>query len=206
MKPNGITVTHLKESNIPEDYWGVDFSNYQGPVKAKDLTVTYLKQLANMKEQGIGIMYAGPPGPGKTTLAMITMKYLARANWSVYCTSLGEIVEHIQKSWKSDDKETEGFLSTCRTRDFLLIDDVGKEHRGQSGFVQTVFDNLIRHRTQHRQPTFLTTNLTPSELEGVYGEAVMSLLQGKITSVPVLGDDHRKVVQKKTTKEAFNGS
>lgn len=198
LRPKGITEAHLRVSNIGQDYWECDFVNYMGPDGPKDITIEYLKKLDKMKESGLGLMYVGPNGPGKTTLAMIAMKYLARAGWTVYATSLGEIVERIQKSW--NDKDAMGgqdILATYRGADFLFIDDVGKEHRGQSGFVQTVFDNLIRYRVQHRLPIFLTTNYTKSELAGTYGESVMSLLEGKIYPVEVSGRDFRRTELKK---------
>lgn len=202
-KPNGITQTHLIQANIGQDYWEVDFSNITVPEGPRKKTIQYLKKVAEMKEEGIGILYAGPNGPGKTTLAMIAMKYLARANWDVYTTSLGEIVEDIQRGFKSNSAtdDVEGLEARARASDFLLIDDVGKEHRGGSGFVTTVFDNLIRHRVQHRLPTFITTNYTKSELRGTYGESAMSLLEGKLLQVTVDGDDFRRTNLKKALKE-----
>lgn len=204
LRPKGITQTHLRLANIPQDYWGVDFWNYEGPERAAKATIRYLQKLDSMKTEGVGVMYIGPFGPGKTTLAMIAMKYLLRANWSVYVTSLGEIVENIQKSWhNNEDEAITGFLQRCRGCDFLLIDDVGKEHRGGSGFVSTVFDNLIRYRVQHRYPTFLTTNHTKSELEATYGGSIISLLEGKVLPIAVVGDDHRRTVQKTKIREDF---
>lgn len=206
LRPVGITKAHLKRANIGQDYWDVDFGNYRGPDTPATKTKKYLLDLAVMKEAGIGILYVGPPGPGKTTLAMIAMKYLLRAHWDVFCTSLGEIVENVQKSWKANDEERAGYeayLERAKHVDFLYIDDVGKEHRGQSGFVQTIFDNLIRYRVQHRLPTFLTSNLTKSELEGTYGESLMSLLEGKLYPIPVTGDDFRKSTQRHDLKQAF---
>lgn len=207
IRPKGLTEAHLRLANIGEDYYKVDFNNYQGPEKAKRAAYQYLKELSVMKQKGLGLMLAGPPGPGKTTIAMICMKYLIRSNWKVYCTSLGEIVEHIQKSWRdnTDDTSSSEFLERCRRTDFLYIDDVGKEHRGQSGFVPTVFDNLIRYRVQHRLPTFLSTNLTKSELEGIYGEAVTSLIEGKILTIEVVGDDHRRTVLKQDARKSLKG-
>lgn len=204
LMPKKITVVELRRANIGEDYWGVDFSNYSGPETALKRTVKYLKDLPDMKEQGLGILYAGPHGSGKTTLAMITMKYLIRAHWNVYCTSLGEIVERIQASWNQpkDDDWGGDFIQRCRNADFLFIDDVGKEHRGASGFVQTVFDNLIRFRMQHRLPTFLTTNHTKDELEATYGASIISLLEGKTVPVTVNGEDHRRTVQRSKTRRA----
>lgn len=207
IRPKNLPKTKLIEANIGQDYWEVDFTNFKGPKGAKDVSIKYLKNLAEMKEKGIGLLYVGPNGPGKTTLAMIMMKYLARANWSVYTTSLGEIVEQIQRSWKSETGEDGSSpIVRSRTADFLFIDDVGKEHRGGTGFVQTIFDNLIRQRVQHRNPTFLTTNFTKSELQGTYGESVMSLLEGKLIPVTVDGEDYRRTELKKVARKALNGN
>lgn len=207
IRPKGLVDVQLRWANIGQDYWEQDFSTFKGPKGPKDVSIKYLKNLEEMKDRGVGILYVGPNGPGKTTLAMIVMKYLVRANWDVFCTSLGEVVERIQKSWNATTDESHGeFLGYCREANFLFIDDVGKEHRGASGFVQTVFDNLIRHRVQHRSPTFLTTNLTKSELEGTYGESVMSLLEGKLIPVTVDGADYRKTELKKEARQILNGS
>jgi len=205
IKPNGLTKAQLISAGIGEDYWSCDFSNYDGPKEPRDVTIRYLKCLDNMAEKGIGILYVGPYGSGKTTLAFIAMKYLARSRWVVFCTSLGEIIENIQRSWKQkeDDTEEAQFIRHCREADFLLLDDLSKEHSGGSGFVQTVLDNLIRYRTQHRCPTFLTTNLTKGELEGTYGDSVMSLLDGKVLPVVVKAQDHRKTVQKNAIRETL---
>lgn len=197
IRPKGLTSVHMYQANIGEDYWSCNFANFEGPLKAREVSKKYLDNLGEMKEKGIGLLYVGPNGPGKTTLAMIVMKYLVRAGWNIYCTSLGEVVENIQRGWgNQDDGEASEFIRRCREADFLLIDDVGKEHRGRTGFVQTVFDNLIRFRVQHRKPTFLTTNFTKSELENTYGESAMSLLEGKVLPITVDGKDHRRTILK----------
>lgn len=200
IQPKGLIEVQLRQANIGEDYWPVDFKNFYGPDHAKKVSKRYLENLADMKDAGIGLLYVGPNGPGKTALGMIVMKYLVRARWTVYCTSLGEIVERIQKSWNDSGDQHKDFFEQIRESSFIIIDDVGKEHRGASGFVQTVFDNLIRYRVQHRLPTFLTTNLTKSELENTYGESVMSLLDGKLIPITVEGDDVRKTVLKKDAR------
>lgn len=203
LKPTGITKAHLAESNIGEDYWDLDFSNYIGPTSTKDVAKKYLKSLDSMKEQGTGILFGGPPGPGKTTIAVIILKYLARAGWTCWMTSLSEIVEEIQKSWKHDNETS--FIGICRSARFLLIDDLGKEHVGPTGFSATVFDNLIRYRAQHRLPTFFTTNLTQGEIRKRYGAALLSLIEGHCYICVVDGEDVRKEVLKPRTQEILDG-
>lgn len=202
VRPRDLARAALTLAGIGQDYWSCDFTNYQGPAQAAEKTKRYLTKLGQMKDEGVGLMWTGPFGPGKTTLAMITAKYLLRAGWNVQCTSLGDIVEAIQNSWSEADAG-EPVLERYRRADFLFIDDVGKEHRGQSGFVQTVFDNLIRTRTQHRLPTFITTNHTKSELEDTYGGSVVSLLEGKIIPIVVNGRDIRRTDQRTKIRRAL---
>ena len=115
-------------------------------------------------------------------------------------TSLSEIVENIQRSWNMPGGD-DAFLQTCRSVDFLLIDDLGREHAGPTGFSATIFDNLIRYRTQHRLPTLFTTNLKQREIRERYGDALLSLVEGRCVVAIVNGDDVRRTVLKKELDE-----
>lgn len=205
LAPRGITRAHMIASNIGQDYWACDFQNYMGPMSAKVAAKRYLKSLASMKEQGVGILFGGPPGPGKTTIAVIILKYLARAEWTVWMTSLGDIVENIQKSWDKDtEDEHSEFLEKCRSVNFLLIDDLGKEHSGPTGFSGTIFDNLVRHRVQHRLPTFFTTNLNRQGIKNRYGDALVSLVEGKCAVIIVDAGDVRRTHLKPELEKQFS--
>lgn len=190
VRPRCLTTAALKRANIGEDYWRVDFSTYKGPVDALKASAQYLNELEQNKAKGVGILYAGKPGTGKTTLMAIVLKYLARANWTVHMTSLSELVELIKRSW--DDKVLVNRIDHCKHVDFLGLDDLGKEHAGPTGFSAVTFDNLLRFRTQHRLPTLFTTNLDRKEILGRYGESTLSLIEGKTRVVPVQGKDYRQ--------------
>lgn len=205
IKPKGLVEAQLIDANIGREYWRYNFATYQGSKEVRRASVKYLENLDKMYEEGIGILYAGPNGTGKTTAAMIVLKYLIKGGWDVYATSLGEIVENIQRSWKDNNEYLETHRERCRESTFLLIDDFGAEHSGSSGFVQTVFENLLRYRVQHSFPTFITTNLTKERLEGRYGESSMSLLEGKLVAVVANGEDVRKKKLKKELKGKING-
>lgn len=194
LAPKNITKAHLMKFNIGEDYWDADFYNYKGPAAAMEAAWNYLHDFETNKLRGSGLLFAGDPGVGKTTLMAITMKYIARAGWSGYMTSLSELVELIKRSW--DDKSLVTDIDRIRVVDFLALDDLGKEHAGPTGFSAVTFDNLLRYRIQHRLPTLFTTNLTRGQLEMKYGEATLSLIEGKTKVVPVRGLDFRQEVQK----------
>lgn len=196
IKPLGIARAQLINARIPTDYWECDFVNYFGPEEPKNITKLYLKTLDKMQDKGIGLLYVGPTGVGKTTLATIALKYLVRAGWSCYMTTLSELIEDIKRSWQADNPIEIDHITFCKEVDFLLIDDVGKEHQGPTGFGQTTFDNLIRYRTQNRKPTILTSNLNRKEIKNKYSDALLSLVEGKCRVITVNGKDTRKEVLK----------
>lgn len=194
LAPRGITKAHLTRAGIGEDYWAADFYNYKGPAKASKAAYDYLDRLVFHKQHGVGLLLAGDYGVGKTTLMAIVLKYLARSNWSVMMSSLSELVETVKRSW--DDKALVDDIDHYKHVDFLGLDDLGKEHAGPTGFSAVTFDNILRYRVQHCLPTLFTTNLTRNLIEQRYGEAVLSLIEGKTKVVLVVGDDYRSEVQK----------
>ena len=189
--PPGLTKRHLVNANIPMDYWEADFSTYEGPVEGVAETYRYLTRLKFYKEKGVGLLYAGNTGTGKTSLMSIALKYIVQANWKVFMTSLSELVEAIKRSW--DTKDTT-LVDVCKKVDYLGLDDLGKEHQGPTGFSAVTFDNLLRHRVQHCLPTFFTTNLNKNQIKDRYGAPALSLIEGKSKVIQVVGSDYRREV------------
>lgn len=199
IRPKGITTAHLTVSNIGEDYWEADFNNYGGPQDAAKLVWDYLGNLRHHNSRGTGFLLAGKVGVGKTTLMAIALKYLVKSNWSCYMTSLSELVEEIKRSW--DDKSLTSNIDYYKHVHFLGLDDLGKEHQGPTGFSAVTFDNLLRYRVQHRHPTFFTTNLDRREIKSRYGDATLSLIEGKTKVIPMNGDDYRREIQKRALRQ-----
>ena len=56
----------------------------------------------------------------------------------------------------SDDKS---LVERAREVDFLVLDDLGKEHTGESGYTERLFENLFRGRSASKRVTVVTTNL-----------------------------------------------
>ena len=86
--------------------------------------------------------------------------------------------------------------------DLFVFDELGKEPSSQKGLDRSkrMVENFLRHRRRTVRPTIITTNLTPQELLGRYGEYVQSLLglnmegetgAGIFRSVELIGEDFR---------------
>jgi DNA replication protein DnaC len=76
---------------------------------------------------------------------------------------------------------------------FLVIDDIGKEHRASSGFAENKFGKLVRDRVRDNLVTCLTTNLNPKEFGEVYGRSTGQLIKECMIPVKIVGDDMRNV-------------
>lgn len=165
----------------------------------------YASNLNNAREHGISLLLWGPNGTGKTLLAAATLKEAIRQGFSSQMTSLGGLIEVYTDGW-GDAGKKEIYNRRIRNVDFLFIDDVGKEYKAKSGdLVEVAFDNLIRYRSFRNKPFILTTNTNISNLEGTYGQSLVSLLQGKSIAIKVGGQDYRKLIQAKDLKRKLLG-
>lgn len=77
------------------------------------------------------------------------------------------------------------------TARYLVIDDLGKEYRSDSGFAETNFGVLLRHRSRMKLVTNITSNLTPKEFGEVYGKSTAQLVKECMYPVHFDGPDMR---------------
>ena len=82
-------------------------------------------------------------------------------------------------------------MDRARDVDVLIIDDLGKEHNGASGYSEVVYENLIRVRSAHQRTTIITCNLSPKQLVERYGVSIMEVLRESAVPVHVEGENRR---------------
>lgn len=158
--------------------------------------------------KGEGLFLAGPPGVGKTyALWALTRAYVAgaRKRPDYEFVTLPDFVEKYEifgGGNGGDNRGTENgydeyrgqrYSETYETIPWLVLNDLGKEYRaGKLGDQITYkLGRLLRVRSEHRRVTHVTTNLVPSDLVGVYGESVVSLLREMCIVYEIQGKDRR---------------
>lgn len=198
-----------------DDLTGVDALDMQ------DLR-TFVDEFVAGQREGRGLLLAGPPGVDKTTMACAVLNEClqhtshdllgrdfvdGKAKRPGYFTSYGGLLDLYALSWKDDEADVlrrsifgNGMRPVEHVR-LLVIDDLGHEHDGGSGFTTATLHRLLRERFDKGYPTIITTNLDPvapsegtvSDLEKRYDRAVHSFLLGQaFTPVDVVGEDRRK--------------
>lgn len=134
-----------------------------------------------------GIMLSGPVGCGKTSL-MNLMKYVAQTDNKFSVKSCRDIsFEFIQDGYQIIHKYSIGKLYQSEVRTYCL-DDLGTENNLKYfGNECNVMAEILLSRydlfTSKNLKTHITTNLSASEIETVYGNRVRSRLREMINLV-----------------------
>jgi DNA replication protein DnaC len=166
---------------------------------------------------GVGLLLHGSPGRGKSTVATATLREvimtasrealgkdeLSGPMLPGYYLTYTELISEHKTSWGRDLEAadvSEDLLKSLYGRQhrswwntrLLVLDDVGKEHSGASGFTVSTLHDLLRSRYDKGFPTIITTNLEPADWEVAYGEAMYSFIHEAFDIVDVGGRDRRR--------------
>jgi DNA replication protein DnaC len=151
---------------------------------------------------GLGAVFGGPTGTGKTSAMVAAMKAIGRGayeqeplfvDWPEF---IGDIERHRQ-SFKGvpDADKFDPFRRLCIYRGPLFVDDVGQDQPVVSGFktneAESIFDQFVNRRTGMELPLWITTNFSLADIRKRYGERTVSRLAQHCLIVPVEGVDRR---------------
>lgn len=149
---------------------------------------------------GQGLLFAGPPNTGKTTMACAVLCELRR-RWgvSVYYTRFPAHVDRKISLLKAGADANPEELSRwtysverAEWADVVLLDDVGQEHTTNSGYAEDTLAEMLRQRYDEGRCTLLTTNLGGSEWAQRYSKPLRSFMDRCTRRQIFVGDVTRR--------------
>jgi DNA replication protein DnaC len=159
---NGLRLSKLPHHKTLEDY-DFSFQPDLDPRKVKDLaTLSFVEDKAN-------VALLGPPGVGKTHIAVALAVAACRAGYSIYFTSLDDMVRHLKAA--EDQGRLISKLTSYLRPAVLVVDEVGYQplERAEANLVFQVIS-----KRYEKGSIILTSNKTFGEWGQVFGDEVLA--------------------------------
>lgn len=180
------------DSGIDKEYWDLDWSDWRGDELAKRKVQEYIEHLDSAYENGLGMVFYGRNGVGKTFLSTQILKTALQKGKSIRFLTMAETVA-LMKSKIDDENDEEFYEKSVKNVEFLCLDNLGAEYQPKNfgSYTLAEFDILARHRRRQLFPTILTTNLSMDEFKTLYGSSISSLFSACSQFISVEGKDFR---------------
>lgn len=181
----------LERMRVPKRYWMAKFDllSETGDPSVKEFIGKYIDNIQDMKTNGVGVIFHGKNGIGKSCASVVLAKeYRARGN-TVLFIEASELKEMVIQKRMFD--EAESYFDRAKEVGVLVLDDFGKGIMDSTGFGASLFDTLIRSRNSKKLVTIITANLSPdrwkdelelklSTMSSLRECAVPFLVEGKV--------------------------
>lgn len=198
----------LEAARVPRHYRECEFDNFQTPgpdalalTEAKSLARRWATEYSRVSERGL--MFMGPPGAGKTHLAVAILRHL-RLEKGVQARfyDVQDLLRTLQATFDRQSGMSElELLQPVLSTEVVLLDDLGL--RQFTPWVEETLTHIIMTRYNERRPTLITTNYpdepgdarTPTLTDRI-GPRVRSRLHEMCHLVSVRAQDFRRAVKR----------
>ncbi|WP_456384216.1 ATP-binding protein [Persephonella sp.] len=198
-----ITENIFQRMNIPRRYRDKELSNFEPDEKAgHGLVLLRVEDYINSDRfmEGKGLFFVGPPGVGKTHLAVGILKEFFRRRGIVglfYDTR--SLLFKLKASFDGSASARE-ILEEAVETPILVLDDLGSERL--SDWARDILHYIIINRYNELRPIIITSNIElksrkldgevlENTLEERMGQAIASRLSEICEIIPVRGKDKR---------------
>jgi len=182
----------LAEAEVPREFWQVDELRLDSNHDRQVEVLAYCDNLEAARGHGLGFLFSGTNGVGKTACACLILSRAIREGYTAFYVTFHELLALIRRG-RRDSSIQDRVDRACR-RDFMVLDELGKEFRRDEAdpYVTSELDALLRARRSALLPTVLVTNLAPDEVGSVYGRSIDSLVSDRTRALLFRPGDFRK--------------
>jgi DNA replication protein DnaC len=202
-----IGQTRLADSNIPKRYQHCTLANFAAYNESLERALEKARRVPdrfpsanNLREQGRGLLLEGPPGVGKTHLAVAVLKQVIEtsgAHGLFYDTR--DLLRIIRSTYDPSIRTTElEILRPVMTADLLVLDDLGAEKTSE--WVEETMNLIVNTRYNERRLTIFTSNYLdipddtdPNSLLFRIGHRMRSRLHEMCEFLEMDGADYREL-------------
>lgn len=190
----------LANSNISTEYLEKTFQNFnvanKDDERVLDIAMRYFNNWEKVKEKGLGLLFYGSCGTGKSHLAsailhsLITDKDTYGQIWNVR-----DLLERVRQTWSEYDSSRDDVLSEFRNMPLLIIDELGVQSGTENE--RDVLHSIIAYRVANKKNTILITNLNLKDLLVLLGDRLLDRITSACIPVRFKGTSKRRKVTEK---------
>jgi DNA replication protein DnaC len=140
------------------------------------------------------LLLEGPYGCGKTHLAAaVGNERILRGDMVLFIT-VPDLLDHLRSAYAPSSEATyDETFERVRNAAFLILDDLGTEN--PSGWAKEKLFQILNHRSTHRLPTIITTNIDLDLLDGRIRSRLMDT--NLVSRVKIAAPDYRTAMPSK---------
>jgi DNA replication protein DnaC len=136
-----------------------------------------------------GLFLHGPPGTGKTHLAVALLKDAGKREYDTF-TTVANLLMKLRDSFRKDAERSEAdIIRQYSKANLVVLDDLGAEKTSEFA-LQSLYI-IIDKRYSEMRPTIITSNLTVDEIAEKVGDRIASRIAGMCRVVELKGRDRR---------------
>ncbi|GAB6151695.1 ATP-binding protein [Desulfosporosinus burensis] len=175
-----------------------DQTHREGATRAFNASQRFVEDCLQ-NPHGLGIMFTGPVGSGKTFLAAAIANKLIESKLQVLFLIVPDLLDELRATYKSEINELD-LLDTARTIPILILDDLGAHN--YTDWTRNRLYSIINYRMNEQLPTVITSNLSLDEMEEYIGVRTTSrIIQcSRIFRLTVHNDIRLQIYQERERK------
>ncbi len=215
----------LLASGVPLNYQRLAWADLTHKGDSITMIRWWIDNAQETLNRGLGLVLTGSVGTGKTMLAALALKAVLAQGYDGLMTTYSGLIDLLMNSWH-DEADRNWWMRKVRNSSFLVIDDLGRERKGQRlvgaeeaertganrgmttyslPMAESTLEEVIRHRVASSLPTIITTNLTEEQMRTGYGPNSMSLLVESSLFVSQTAIDYRATARSNLVNEIQQG-
>lgn len=189
---------HLEQASVPARFAGRTLATFKAetPEQAKALSVAaeFVANWSEVSRKGNWLVFSGPPGTGKSHLAIAILQALMPAHVGRYVTCM-EMIHEIRATWRKDaDADETEVLHALSSLPLLVIDEVGVQYGTDSE--QTHLFEVLDRRYREMMPTILLTNQNKDGFRSFVGDRVYDRMTECAKWVPFTWGSYRPTARR----------